>query len=68
MGDFYVKYYIVFYLIMNAPREMWFYCKVCKKFKEEMEMHSIDKELCKNCWARADKKHQLRKGRYMKKL
>lgn len=51
---------------MNEPRQIYFYCKDCQKYKEEMDMHDINEELCKNCWARNDKRHQNRKGQKTK--
>ena len=39
-----------------------FYCAYCHKAKEEMEMHDINEEICKNCWAREDKRFQNTKG------
>lgn len=43
-----------------------FYCVWCRKVKEEMDMHDIDKEICKNCWAREDQRFQNTKGQKTK--
>lgn len=40
-------------------------CFECNTYKEGMCMHS--EILCKNCWSRADKKHESTKGRGTRK-
>lgn len=46
---------------------MWplttYYCKICGKEKEYMDMHDLKDQMCKLCWCKIEDKRNLDRAR-----